>query len=66
MSIELIPERIEHVHPAVNDLAELLDPELPALEIVEFDHRQLERVHVHVRCLAVQQHSIPAAEPLHP
>ena len=32
---ELVPERVELVEPSVNDLAELLDAELAALEIVE-------------------------------
>ena len=62
---QLIAERIEPVEPAVDDLAQLLDPEFRTAEIVELDHRQLQRVHVHVLGLAVQQHSVPTAKSLH-
>jgi hypothetical protein len=49
----------------MQDLPQLLHAEFPAAKIVELDHRQLEGVHVHVRRLAVQQHSVPPAKPLH-
>ena len=65
MSIELVAERVELVEPAVDDLAELFHTELPVTEIVELDDRELECVHMHVRRLAVQQHSVPPAKPLH-
>ena len=63
---ELIAEGVEFVEPAVDDLTKLIDPELTALQIVELDHRQLQGVHVHCGRLAVQQHSVPPAKPLHP
>ena len=58
---ELVAERVELVEPAVDDLAELVDAELTALQLGDVDHRQLEGVHVHRRRLAVQQHSVPPA-----
>jgi hypothetical protein len=42
---QLIVEWVEVVQPARDDAAELIDPEGVA-EIVQFDDRQLERVHV--------------------
>ena len=62
---QLVAERVELVEPAVDDLAELVDPELPVTQFVELDHRELQRVHVHDRRLAVQQYRVPPAEPLH-
>jgi len=62
---EFISERVELVEPTVDDLAELVDAELPAPEVVEFDHRQLERMHVNRGSLGIQQYRVPPAEPLH-
>ena len=62
---ELVAERVEFVEPAVDDLAELVDAEVPVAELGEVDHRELEGVHVHRRRLGVQQYRVPAAEPLH-
>jgi hypothetical protein len=63
---ELVAERVELVQPPVQDLAEVLDAEGAAAQVIELDDRQLEGVHVHVRRLAVQQHSVPPAKPFHP
>jgi len=62
---EFISERVEFVEPTVDDLTKLVDTELPTPEFVEFDHRQLERVHVHSGSLGIQEYRVPPAEPLH-
>ena len=61
---ELIAKRLQLVQPAVNDPAERVDVEVATVAI-QLDHRDFEGVHMHIRCLAVQQHRIPAAQPFH-
>jgi hypothetical protein len=61
---EPIAERVELVEPSVDDLTELVDAEMTALQLGYVDHRELEGVHVHRWRLAVQQHSVPPAKPL--
>ena len=63
---QLVAERLQLVQPAVNDLAELVDSERAASEVVEFDHRELQCVHVHGGRLGVEKHRVPAAEPFQP
>ena len=62
---QFIAERVELVEPAVDDLPQFLDPETGPAQSVEFDHRQFQRVHVHVGGFAVQQHGVPPAKPFH-
>ncbi len=62
---ELIAERIKLVESAPNDVAELLDTEGAATEVLQLDDRHLEGVHMDVRRLAVQQDGIPATQSLH-
>jgi hypothetical protein len=62
---ELIPERVEFVESASDDLSELVDAECAALEVADLDDCQLERVHMHGGRFGVQQYRVPAAEPLH-
>ena len=61
---QLVAQRHQLVHPAGDDLAKRVDVE-SATVFVEFDDRDLDGVHVHVRRFAVQQHRIPAAQPFH-
>ena len=61
---KLIAERVELVEATADDLTELVDAEMTALQLGDVDHRELEGVHVHGRSLAVQQHSVPPAKPL--
>lgn len=60
-------ERIELVEPAVDDLAQLLDTEGGPTEVVEFDDRQFQRVHVRsaFRCTAAQRPSRGASSRQH-
>jgi len=61
---ELIAEWLEFVQPARDDPAKRFDIEVTSIR-VQFDHGGFDGVHVHVRRFAVQQHRVPAAQPLH-
>ena len=52
------------VQPAMHDLSEVVDTQVAAV-LVEFDDRNLEGVHVHVRHLAVQQKRVYPVESPH-
>jgi hypothetical protein len=58
---ELVAEGVQLVEPAVDDLTELVDAELTALQLGEVDHRQLEGVHMHGRSFGIQQYCVPPA-----
>jgi hypothetical protein len=57
---ELITERVELIEPGPDDLTKTIEVEIPPIR-VQFDHRDLEGVHMHVWCLAVQQYRVPPA-----
>jgi hypothetical protein len=61
---ELKAKRRQLVLAAVNGPAERIDVEV-AMVAIQLDHSDFEGMHVHVRCLAVEQHRIPAAQPFH-
>ena len=61
---QLIAKRLQLVEPAVDHPAESVDVEVPTIG-VQLDHRDFERVHMHVRCFAVKQYRVPPAQPLH-
>ena len=62
---EFVAQRVQLIEPAVDDLPEFVDPERAPAHVQQFDDRDLERVHVHVRRLAVQQKRVPARQSLH-
>src|SRR4029079_19211051 len=62
---QLIAERVELVEPAPDDIAKILDTEGAATEVLQFDDRHLEGVHVHIGRLAVQQDGVPATQSFH-
>ena len=61
---ELVREGLELVQPGPDDVAERVEVEVVTIR-VDLDHGDLDRVHVHVRGLAVQQYRVPAAQPFH-
>ena len=61
---QLIAKRFQLVQPAVNDPTERVDVEVATVGI-QLDHGDFQSVHMHIRCFAVQQYRIPAAEPFH-
>lgn len=61
---QLIAQWLKLMQPASDHLAKRVDTEFLSVRI-QFDHGDLECVHVHIRGLAVKQYRVPAAEPFH-
>ncbi len=61
---QLVAERFKLGQALLDHLTKLVDAKLTAVRF-QLDHGDLDRVHVHIRRLAIQQHRVPAAEPFH-